>query len=438
MPDQSLARISTSKLVSNKTLENIRWIALFGQMLAILVVHFGLGFSLPLTSCLVVIVLSAAVGLIQKSISQKNDNLSLNTVFALLAYDIVQLAMLIYLTGGLLNPFAILFLAPITVSATVLPQRHTYYLVTIVVILVSILAVYHNPLPWGDTALNVPKLYVLGIWSALVISSIFIAAYAGMISRQSRDLARGLAEARLTMAKEQQMVALGSLATAAAHKLGSPLNTITLIAHEFDNLDPQKDYNLIKEDLQALKDETERCRLILAELNSDAVTLGSETDDPMPISALINSLLDERLPDLKSIVNLQHQSLDGTNQPMVIWRADLLHPLETLIDNAGQYAKTKIDINLEWSMRDIKIEIEDDGPGILSSVLARLGEPYNSSRSGEDGHMGLGVFIAKTMIENIGGQLTLVNKRGGKGARATIILPRDTIDSANIKGSRSS
>jgi two-component system sensor histidine kinase RegB len=436
MPDSAFAQINATKLVSNAVLENIRWMALFGQALAILTVQFGFGFDLPLWPCLGVIGASAAVGIIQKIATQPSDNLSVNRVFGLLVFDSVQLAVLVYWTGGLINPFAIMFLAPVTVSATVLPSRHTIGLVAVVVAMASLLTVYHQPLPWDEAMPDLPQLYIIGLWVALVLTTIFIALYAGMISRQSRNLARGLTEARLIMAQEQQMVALGSLATAAAHKLGSPLNTITLIAHELSHLDPKKDYAAITEDLALLKTETERCRQILAELNQDAISLGEETDDPMPITALVSSLLDNRFEDIRSQISITGEAMDDSKEPMVIWRPDLLHSLETLVDNAGQFTQDEVRIAITWDDKTLTIQIDDDGPGFQSSILSRLGEPYNSSRGGNDGHMGLGVFIAKTMVENLGGRVQLVNRKGG-GARVTVIYPRHSIDSAGTRGNRS-
>ena len=438
MSDQSLARISTSKLVSTKAIQNIRWIAIIGQLSAILIVQYGFNFDLPLGACLTVVAISAAVSLIQTIKSRKDDNFSVKALFGLLVFDVVQLAILLYLTGGLINPFAIMFLAPVTISATVLPQGRTLALVAIVVSLATILVAYHDPLPWGQAMLNLPPLYVTGLWTALVLTTIFIAVYASMVAKQSRDLARGLAEARVTMAQEQQMVALGSLATAAAHKLGSPLNTITLIAHDLGKMHPKDDFEMIKEDLTLLQSETERCRAILAELNQDAVSLGSETDDPMPVKALMNNLIEQRFADIKSMISLSVQGQDESPQPEVMWRPDLLHPLETLIDNAGQFAKTKINIIVSWTEQNLSVSIQDDGPGFQSAILSRLGEPYNSSRSGQEGHMGLGVFIAKTMIENIGGKLKLVNVKGGGGAQVTVTWPRAEIDSIGIKGNRTS
>ena len=187
-----------------------------------------------------------------------------------------------------------------------------------------------------------------------------------------------------------------------------------------------------------MQSETDRCREILAELNQDAVSLGSETDDPMPIKALFTHLIEERFADIKSMITLNTEAQDNSRQPEVMWRPDLLHPLETLIDNAAEFGKTKVEIKITWDDENVSVVIQDDGPGFQSAILSRLGEPYNSSRSGNDGHMGLGVFIAKTMIENNGGKLKLVNKKGGKGAQVTVTWPRQEIDSLGLKGNRTS
>ena len=158
----------------------------------------------------------------------------------------------------------------------------------------------------------------------------------------------------------------------------------------------------------------------------------------MPVKALFNHLIEERFADIKSIITLDVEGQDYSRQPEVMWRPDLLHPLETLIDNAAEFATSNVEIVVTWDEQNLSVLIQDDGPGFQSAILSRLGEPYNSSRSGDGGHMGLGVFIAKTMIENNGGKLKLVNKKGGKGAQVTVIWPRQEIDSLGIKGNRTS
>lgn len=427
MMDNSPASLTLTTTVSNAVLENVRWIALIGQMLAILVVHFGFKFPLPIYACLAVVAASAAVGLWQSIYTRTNAKLSRRIVFGLFVFDTVQLGVLIYLTGGLANPFVIMLIAPVTVSATVLPQRDTVLLVMLVIAISTMLSIFHNPLPWGDTLFDMPQLYIIGLWTALVLTTVFLATYAGIVSRQSRTLARGLAEARLTMAREQQMVALGSLATAAAHKLGSPLNTITLIAHDLDQSAKDVDNEDIRQDILAMIEETERCRKILAELNQDAIKLGQETDDPVPVKALVSSLIDERFEDVLGLIHVSGEAEDNSPEPKVIRRPELLHPLETIIENAAQFTTTKVHVNIIWNAQTLRITIDDDGPGFQSAVLSRLGDPYTSSRPGKDGHMGLGVFIAKTMVEQLGGEIKLSNRKNG-GARVEVIYLRSQIE----------
>jgi two-component system sensor histidine kinase RegB len=433
MPNQGFDHLDTQALVSTTVIGKLRWIALVGQMLAILIVYFGLGFPLPIYACLMMVASSALVGLGQAIYTRGKTKLSRKKVLALLVFDTVQLGGLIVLTGGLANPFVIMLIAPVTVSASVLPPRDTTFLVVLVVVLASILSVVHNPLPWGDAQFVMPVLYMIGLWLALVLTTIFVAGYAGMMSRHSRRLARGLAEVRLTMARENQMVALGSLATAAAHKLGSPLNTITLIAHDLNHPPHGDGATPMGEDIRVLIDETERCRKILEELNEDAIRLGQENDDPVPAQALVSSLIDERFEDIQALIDVVGRSDDGSPEPMVIRRPELLYPLETVIENAAQFTATRVSVELCWRKTELLITITDDGKGIPPSVLARLGDPYNSSRQGIDGHMGLGVFIAMTMVEQIGGSITLsngidVSNNIGGGAQVIMRYPRDKIE----------
>ncbi len=417
-----------SNVISNTVLENVRWIALIGQIFTITIVHFALQFTLPLLLCFLVVTASAIVGIWQSIYTRMHKKMSRRIVRALLVFDTVQLGVLIYLTGGIVNPFAIMLLAPVTVSATVLPRKDTFVLAALVVVMASFLTFYHDPLPWGDAAFIIPDLYVGGLWTALVLTTIFVAAYAGIIARNSRQLARGLAEARLTMAREQQMVALGSLATSAAHKLGSPLNTITLIAHDLSQPDALKNKSLLREDIDALKLETERCRLILAELNEDAIKLGQEVDDPIPVQAMIASLINERFDDAGNLIKVTLDVDKNVDELLVIRRPELLHPVETILDNAVQFAEFSVNVMIRYDDKYLAIIIDDDGPGFQSSVLSKLGNPYNSSRSGDDGHMGLGVFIATTMVEQVGGKVLLENKKQG-GASVIITYPRGSIES---------
>ena len=246
----------------------IRWIALSGQLATVLIVHFALGFVLPLGPLLAVIGIGIILNLWQTSLNRGGSQLSRPPVLIVLSFDVIQLAALLYLAGGLLNPFSILFLAPVVVSAAILDVFSTISLVIIVTICASILTIHHLPLPWSDSGLVVPPLYQFGLWIALVISAIFMAYYIFWLASKSRKTSEMLGQTRLMLASERQVIALGSLATAAAHKLGSPLTTIRLISD--DLISQLKNDSVQEEDVLLLKAEIERCQVILSELDSDA------------------------------------------------------------------------------------------------------------------------------------------------------------------------
>ena len=430
MPDQGFNMVAADAQVNISQLSLVRWIALSGQLAAILFVYFILSYPLPLITCLVLVAASALVGFWQAVATADSKQFSRRAVLLLLSFDIVQLGVLLYLTGGLANPFSVMLLAPVTISATVLRQQETATLVVLTMVVATVLAFYHFPLPWASI-FSLEPLYVAGLWFALVLTTVFVALYAGLVSSESRKLARGLAEARLSLEREHKMVSLGSLATAAAHKLGSPLNTITIIAHELEHLADgktnSKQYQHFIDDIRQLKEETERCRAILAELNDDAVLLGNESTDPVTISAFLKSLMEERFADIITMLSMEVNANEAIAEPMVTRRPELIHPIETLVDNAAHFTETSIGLGLSWDEMNFTITIRDDGPGFQSSVLASLGDPYASSREGVDGHMGLGVFIAMTMVNHVGGSIKIGNRKTG-GAEAILTYPREGFD----------
>lgn len=418
---------NTGMTINTTSLTLVRWIAMSGQLAAVFAVQIGLGYPLPIEECLILIMISALVGLWQAVSARDGMHMKQRTVFMLLLFDTIQLSALLYLTGGILNPFAVLLLAPATISATVLSSRQTAILVIVVALLASFLAVFHRPLPWGVDAPVLPPLYIAGLWVALILTTVFVTAYAGTLARQSRQLAEGLSEARLALEREEQMVSLGSLATAAAHKLGSPLNTITLIAHDLETLRRENaEDREFDEDISQLREEVERCRTILAELNEDATNLGQQMNEPQPLKVFMTALIEERFVDIHDMIQVDLSGGEG-GMPEVARRPELIHPIETLIDNAAQFAVQQVRVQLSWTRDEFSIRIDDDGPGIQSAVLARLGEAYISSRSGVEGHMGLGIFIANTMVRHVQGRLAIKNLQGG-GASAVLTYPREGFD----------
>ena len=428
MVQQDYSFLQINDLINSNQLAIVRWIALAGQLLTVIIVYIGLGYELPLTVTLGVILLSAVVNIGHLLYNRNRARMTNHEAFVLLTFDTLQLFALLFLTGGITNPFAVLLLAPVTVSASLLTLRYTFTLMLMVAVLASLLSVYHLPLPWGGDTPHLPVVYLIGLWVALVLAVAFIGIYTGLLASHARNVVRALSDARFNMAQEQQMLSLGSLATVAAHKLGSPLNSITLISHELEELlDENADRAELAKEIGALKIETERCRQILAGLNEDANQIDQMSHDPVAAMALIQGLVDDRFTDIRDMIHLTSTGSREGPAPVLSRRPDINHSLEMVIDNAAQFAKTKVTIDVSWNAVSVIISVSDDGPGFKTAILNRLGQPYNSSRAGADGHMGLGLFISSTMIEGLGGQFKVSNRKES-GAVVTFILPRASVD----------
>ena len=436
MTQQDFSSLYIDDLIHRKQLVFLRALALIGQFVTVLVVYFGLGFDLPLLAVLGVIGVATAVNLGHIFYSRNRARMTNHEVFLLLGFDTLQLFALLFLTGGLSNPFSVLLLAPVTVSASLLALRYTFSLIALVAVLVSILAGYHLPLPWNsDGGLDLSMLYLTGLWVALVLAVAFIGIYTGLLTNHARQIVRGFAEARFHMAQEQRGISLGSLATVAAHKLGSPLNTITLIVYELEEmLHEAASHDRLAIEVTALKRETERCREILAGLAEDAHDIDQMHHDPIAVLALVQGLIDDRFQDIRrDMISISAQGTRGGARelppPLLMRRPDIIYSLEMVIDNAVQFAAENVYIDISWDATTLTITISDDGPGFKTSILSRLGEPYNSSRQGVNGHTGLGLFITSTMIEGVGGKIEVANREQG-GGMVRFILPRHLVDVA--------
>ena len=254
----------TPRPIDARLILNIRWLALIGQLAALLFTFFILEFDIPIAGALFVTGLAAAMNVWQSRrtiITPDQPDQS----FLALNFDVLQLTALLFFTGGLLNPFVVLLLAPVVVSAAILRRRETLILIGVVAVCVTFVALFNYPLPWDASNIRQSGLYLVGLWLSMVLSVSFIGIYAWWLSSRARSLDEALGEAQLVLAKEQQAVALGTLATAAAHRLGSPLNTITVVVHEM--MREIDEDNPHYEDVLLLRAEVERCRLILAELD---------------------------------------------------------------------------------------------------------------------------------------------------------------------------
>jgi two-component system sensor histidine kinase RegB len=398
----------------------IRWVAVAGQLAALLFTHSILKFELPLLPAIAVIGSSAIVNVYHIHAAQRR-RLYQQANFLELGFDVIQIAALLYLTGGLLNPFSILILAPVVVSAAVLRQKSTLLLVGLVAVSVSFLAVSYHPLDW-DQPVDFPTLYLAGLWLALIISSCFIGGYTWWVASSARRISSALADAKLALVKEQQSRALGALATSAAHKLGSPLNTITVVAHELSR--EIKPDDSIYEDVKLLCAEIERCRVILSEIDSHMSLKSLDIEAPESITTLIEEIIYSRLSPTQTNFKLVYNRAKSI--PAVRRRPELVHALENLLQNADEFSAHDVMVNIEWTAIDLHISITDDGPGYTRATLARAGQPWNSTRAGQEEHRGLGLFIARSLLESIGGSISFANDHLG-GGKVGIILPREAI-----------
>lgn len=420
--------------INARVILNIRWLAIFGQLAALLYTYFVLKFNIPIGPALFVISLSVAMNVWQtRRINITSDRG--DQTFLALAFDVLQLAMLLYFTGGLLNPFSILFLAPVFVSAAILRRPQASALVALVVICVSSLAVYNVPLPWDDVGgaisagkpIHEQQLYLAGLWLALLLSAVFIGVYAWWVASGARKMSEELSNAKLAFASEQQIVALGALATAAAHKLGSPLNTITVITHELEReihkIDP------IYEDIQLLRSEAERCRIILRELDEYKLVGDADSSTEIPLRDLLQEILDERIGRNGIFFSIKMSAEDAQKIPLVRRRPEIVQALDDVFRNAETFARKKVAVTVTCSEQNLKITVVDDGAGFSDEVLQKAGQPWNSTRYGTEGHRGLGIFISQTLIELVGGSILFRNKDTG-GGEVQIFLPMATITSS--------
>jgi two-component system sensor histidine kinase RegB len=385
-----------------------------------------LGFPLPFGLCFAVISASAAHNLALRIRFPASHRLSDNAATLLLGFDILQLAALLYLTGGLENPFSLLFLGPVLISATALPPERTLALGFLAIGCATLLALAHRPLPWGGgPPPQLPFLYVSGIWTAILLGIGFTGVYAWRVAEEARQLAQALAATELVLAREQHLSQIDGLAAAAAHELGTPLATIALVAKELD-LQVPKDSPLA-DDVALLREQVARCRAILAKLTSLSEEEGTGFLESMRLSHLVEDIA---APHRSFGIAIEVQCQGEGPEPVGRRNPGLLYGLANLVDNAVDFAAGRVAIEARWTAAEVRITIRDDGPGFAPEVLLRVGEPYVTTRGpgrddGSGSGLGLGLFIAKTLIERSGAQLILTNAVApASGAIVRIVWPR--------------
>ena len=414
--------------VTLRTLILIRWIAVIGQLATVATVQLVMGFPLPLGPVLAAIGASVLLNLV--AMAQRGGRLRLadRDAALYLGYDMLQLTLLLYLTGGLANPFAILLLAPMTVAAAILSRYSVVLLTGLNLVCLTVLALWHFPLPWPEPVPLVAPLYAFGIWLSLSVSASFISGYVFRVAEEARRFANALSASQVALAREQRLSSLGALAAAAAHELGSPLGTIAVVAKELlHDLPPGSPYT---EDVALLQSQVMRCREILAELARKPEADGGDPFERLPLTALVEAAgAPHRLGHIQFVIERNSAAGDaaGVEEPIVRRSPEIIHGLGNFIQNAHQFAVERVTVTASWDAKSVTVVVMDDGPGYPAHLLSRIGEPYLSARTERSGHMGLGIFIAQTLLEKTGGRVAFSNNRSG-GARVVVRWERGVLE----------
>ncbi len=415
-----------------RTLVSLRWMAIAGQAVAVLFVHYLLGFELPLAACLAAVGASAWLNVALMAVFPAQHLSSPAETAGQLAFDTVQVSVLIGLTGGLQNPFLLMILAPVTVGASRLLPAYAGLLAAIALICCGGMWMWGLDLPWRqDQVLDIPPLYQVGQLVAVAIGLIFFTVSAWRTGRDEARLVSALDAVQAVLAREQQLSALGALAAATAHELGTPLATIHLAARELGR--SVKPGHPAREDVELIIDQAERCRTILKQIAQRR----HMTDAAMARATLPGLIEEAAEPHRAGGIHIQCSSsplAGGSGEeraPEVLRKPEIIHALGAFIENAASFAAREVSVNARWSAEEVRIYITDDGPGFAPSVLAKLGEPYFSERRIEQrgGGMGLGFFIACTLLERSGARVTPYNRQfPAKGAVVRIAWPRKAIE----------
>lgn len=415
------------------TILRLRWLAVLGQLAAIFIVAQGLEFNVEIVPCVSIIALSATLNLALQTVANPMQRLEPMQAAGLLALNIVELAGLLFFTGGLQNPFSFLFLAPVLISATALPARFTFGLGVLAVACASILFFFHFPLPWdSDDPLVLPPIYLVGVWLSIVLAIGVTSLYSFQVTEEARKLADALAATELVLTREQHLTQLDGLAAAAAHELGTPLATIFLISRELEKT--VKDASFAA-DLKTLREQTQRCRDILSKITQ----LSSEGApfDRMKLSELIEEVV---APHRDFGVDIKVRiAVAVAAEPVGSRNPAILYGVGNIVENAVDFARTSVEVNAWWNKDTIELVISDDGPGIPPDILNRIGEPYLSRRrnlddgAGERRGLGLGVFIARTLLERTGAKVSFTNRTFPEhGAVVQINWPRERFEAIEM------
>ena len=415
---RTLFRLGEDLNLDRKTLVILRWIAIIGQFSAIILVYFYLKLDFPILIAISILFLGFLSNLyLQFGIR----SITLRDFYAsiFLVYDLIQLSSLLYLTGGISNPFSILMIIPTVVSSTLLSMGTTIILGILTIIFLFLLTIFHFPLPGiHDHSITFPKLYLTGYFLAIIVGLVFLSYFGIRFSGESKRRSDAINKVQQVIAKEYELESLGGQAAAAAHSLGTPLATISVVASELKKELGEK--NEHSKDIDLLISQTKRCGEILKKISKKQIK-----EDEFFSKTRLEDLLSELISSFKetSSKHIKLQTEHDKNKISFQRSPEIIYGLRNFIGNAVKFSKTKVEIILSSNKKDIEILIKDDGPGFPADVIEILGEPYIKSKSSEindNAGTGLGTFLGKTLLERRGAKLSFLNDKNNKGASVKI------------------
>ena len=431
-----------------RTMIFIRWVAISGQLAAIIIAYQYFDLALDLSLCFFAVGISVLANITASLFFPESKRLSeLENVFMIL-FDLFQLAFLLYLTGGLNNPFSFLLVAPVVVSAAALKRQSTIIIGSAAILIVTLLSSFYVPLEnQAGKLLSIPDIFLFGNWIAIITGIVFLAFYSTRVTSELNTMSDALFATQTALSREQKLTDLGGVVAAAAHELGTPLATIKLTSSEL--IEELKNFPELLDDALLIRDQADRCGDILNSMGSTG------KDDLQMHQALLAEIIREAAePHSKRGITIETKISDdhkgGIDEPHLIRRPEIIHGLRNMIQNAVDFATSKVWVESSWTKETITIIIADNGYGYPANLLGRLGDPFLTAKIGKQNRqgyegMGLGLFIAKTLLERTGAKISFMNGHRNKtsnqskvepsGAIVEINWPRNKVESnANLFG----
>ncbi len=427
MPPEIATLSRHRRVLRMRTLTRLRWFAVAGQLSVVLVVRLGLGYELPIGPVLACIALAMWLNIYLSFSSTPVQPLSQPSIVGQLCFDCCQIGAVLFFTGGIQNPFVVWLILPAMIAASSLALGRAWIVFGTVFLTITAIALSPYSLPWETPeGFSLPAIYDFATWAALLLGVGFTSSYAHQIANEHTKLSSALTAAQTALAREEQVMALGGLAAAAAHELGTPLGTIQVTAREMERDLPD---GPLKEDAQLLISQTQRCQSILRRLANAGVSPDTH-HAVLSLDEMLRAAAKPFLPEngAVSMIEFAFDPDSQTNPPERLQRLpEVIYGLRTLIENAVKYGGERARITASWNDSTVTIFIEDDGPGFSADVLQRLGEPYprvdtGKLAAGKQG-LGLGFFIAKTLLERTGASISFGNAKRLSGAWVSVTWP---------------